>query len=207
MQERVRGAADDFEMLSRAFELAAAAFEAAAGVAADFRASNGTENFPGEPSDAYLRLLEEVLEIYGKTTDGATTLMTLVRERLALNASDGSIASARSRVAKRVRRLEACAKPLFKRLCELPVDSSRLRGEDRRALRAWRLCAESNRSAAHRMAPPLEEFATSLASDVFEPLLALHTHLTSTCSIEVSTAAGRLYEASPRDGANALKLF
>lgn len=99
MQEPVRGVADDFEMLSRAFELAAAAFEAAADVAADFRSSNGTEDFPGEPSDAYLRLLEEALELYGKTTDGATTLMTLARERLALNASDGSIASARSRIA------------------------------------------------------------------------------------------------------------
>lgn len=190
MQEPVRGVADDFEMLSRAFELAAAAFEAAADVAADFRSSNGTEDFPGEPSDAYLRLLEEALELYGKTTDGATTLMTLARERLALNASDGSIASARSRIAKRARRIEARAKPLFERLRTMPLDSPRLRGEARRALRAWRLRAESSRSGAHRVAPPLKEFATSLESDVFEPLLALHTHLTSTCSIEVSTAEG-----------------
>ena len=148
MQEPVRGVADDFEMLSRAFELAAAAFEAAADVAADFRSSNGTEDFPGEPSDAYLRLLEEALELYGKTTDGATTLMTLARERLALNASDGSIASARSRIAKRARRIEARAKPLFERLRTMPLDSPRLRGEARRALRAWRLRAESSRSGA-----------------------------------------------------------
>ena len=158
MQERAGGTADDVEVLSRGFELAAAAFEAAAGVAADFRAENDREAYPGEPADAHLRLLEEALELYGKTTDGATTLMTLARERLALNASDGSIASARSRVAKRVRRIEACAKPLFELLRAIPLDSPRLRGEDRRALRAWRLRAESSRSGAHRVAPPLLTF-------------------------------------------------
>lgn len=149
-------------------------------------------------------LLLEVLMLYGRALDAARTLLTIARSHLALNAADGLANAARSRVARQVRRLDEVAAPLLRLLAQIDENEGAhgLTAEERPAWDAWRLEAEARGLGAGSTAgdPKSTEVVSKLvdamSTDVFEPLLSLHTHLTSTMSVEVTTSEGAMRSQS-----------
>lgn len=128
--------------------------------------------------------VDEMLHLYGRGSDLVRTLLTICRAHQGVNAADGASVAARSRLLARKAELDAAGRRVLSIVRALPNP-----GEDLEADRTYETYPEilSWKRASESLGSVWEEKVSGVSylHEVMTPLYALHTHMTSTMSIEV----------------------